>query len=200
MMPASPPAVVVATGDALVVVDVQNDFLPGGALAVPKGDAAVPALNRYLSWWRDKGLPVYATRDWHPAEHCSFRAHGGPWPVHCVAGTRGAEFAPSLDLPNDAIVISKGASRERDAYSGFDGTDLHERLRRAGIRRVFVGGLATDYCVLATVKDALRLGYAVYVLGDAIQAVNVRRDDGAKAEAEMARAGAVNIRYEQIGS
>lgn len=199
-MPASESRVTVRTGDALVVVDVQNDFLPGGALAVPKGDAVVPALNRYLSRWGGKGLPVYATRDWHPPEHCSFQARGGPWPVHCVAGTRGAEFAPGLEIPKDAIVISKGASRDRDAYSGFDGTDLHERLQAAGIRRVFVGGLATDYCVLATVKDALRLGYAVYVLDDAIEAVNVRPDDGAKARAEMAREGAVTIRFEQIGS
>jgi nicotinamidase/pyrazinamidase len=117
-----------------------------------------------------------------------------------VAGTRGAEFAPGLALPDDAVVISKGDSRDRDAYSGFDGTDLHERLQRAGVRRVFVGGLATDYCVAATVKDAVTLGYAVYVLADAIQAVDVHPGDGQRAEAEMAKAGAVQIRYEQIAS
>jgi nicotinamidase/pyrazinamidase len=190
----------VQTGDALVVVDVQNDFLPGGALAVPQGAAVVPALNRYLAAWRARGLPVFATRDRHPAEHCSFHARGGPWPVHCVAGTPGADFAPGLDLPNDAVVVSKGESRDRDAYSGFDGTDLHERLQRAGIRRLFVGGLATDYCVLATVRDAVRLGYTVRVLADAIEAVDVHPGDGQRAEAEMAGAGvgAVPIRYGQI--
>jgi nicotinamidase/pyrazinamidase len=181
------------------VVDVQNVFLPGGALAVPKGDTVVPALNRYLAVWRARGLPLFATRDRHPAEHCSFQARGGQWPAHCVAGTTGAEFASSLALPKDAVVISKGESRDRDAYSGFDGTDLHERLQRAGIRRVFVGGLATDYCVLATVRDAVRLGYAVRVLADAVQAVDAHPGDGQRAEAEMARAGAVPIRYEQIG-
>ncbi|MFZ5862464.1 MAG: nicotinamidase [Nitrospirota bacterium] len=191
---------VARTGDALIVVDVQNDFLPGGALAVPKGDAVAPALNRYLAAWRARGAPVFATRDWHPADHCSFQERGGPWPVHCVAGTRGAEFAPGLDLSNDAVVASKGDSRDRDAYSGFDGTDLHERLQRAGIRRVFVGGLATDYCVLATVNDAVRLGYAVYVLVDAIAAVNANPGDGQRAEAEMARAGAATVRYEQLAS
>jgi nicotinamidase/pyrazinamidase len=191
---------VVQTGDALVVVDVQNDFLPGGALAVAKGDAVVPALNRYLARWREKGLPVFATRDWHPADHCSFQERGGPWPAHCVAGTRGAEFAPGLVVPIDAVVISKGDARDRDAYSGFEGTDLHERLRRAGVRRVFVGGLATDYCVLATVKDAVRLGYTVFVLVDAIQAVDVHAGDGLRAEAEMAKAGAAPIRYEDIAS
>ncbi len=199
-MPASTTAVVVRPGDALVVVDVQNDFLPGGALAVPKGNAVVPALNRYLARWREKGLPVFATRDWHPAEHCSFLARGGPWPAHCEAGTRGAEFASGLDLPDDAVVISKGDSPDRDAYSGFEGTDLHQRLQRAGIRRVFVGGLATDYCVLATVKDAVRLGYTVFVLADAIQTVDVHPGDGLRAEAEMAKAGAVDIRYDQIAS
>jgi nicotinamidase/pyrazinamidase len=117
-----------------------------------------------------------------------------------VAGTRGAEFARGLDLPNDAVVVSKGESRDCDAYSGFDGTDLHERLRRSGIRRVFVGGLATDYCILATVKDAVRLGYAVFVLADAIRAVDVHPGDGLRAEAEMVKAGAVPIRYAQVAS
>lgn len=185
--------------DALLVVDVQNDFLPGGALAVPGGDAVVPALNRYLARWRERGLPVFATRDRHPAAHCSFRERGGPWPPHCVAGTAGAEFAPGLVLPPDAAVISKGESPDRDAYSGFDGTDLHERLQRAGIRRVFVGGLATDYCVLATVRDAVRLGYAVRLLADAVKAVDVHAGDGRRAEEEMTALGAVHIRFEQIG-
>ena len=185
-------------GDALLVVDVQRDFLPGGSLAVPSGDAVIPALNRYLALWRTRRLPVFATRDWHPAHHASFREQGGPWPPHCVAGTPGAAFDPALDLPPDAVVISKGDAADRDAYSGFQGTTLHERLRAAGVRRVFVGGLATDYCVLATVRDAEALGYGVRLLTDAIKAVDVHPGDGRRAEEEMLRLGAEPVRYERI--
>jgi len=177
-------------GDALLIVDVQNDFLPGGNLAVPHGDEVVPALNRAIGAFEAQGLPVYATRDWHPERHCSFRAQGGPWPPHCVAHTRGAEFAPALRLPPAATVISKATSADRDAYSGFEGTDLDRRLRAAGVRRLFVGGLATDYCVLNTVRDALQLGYEVQLLTDAIRAVDVQPGDGQRAEAEMTSLGA----------
>jgi nicotinamidase/pyrazinamidase len=178
------------TGDALLVVDVQNDFLPGGSLAVPGGDEVVPALNWYLQIFAAHGLPVYATRDWHPQQHCSFRKQGGPWPPHCVAGTRGAQFAAALQLPPDAVIVSKATTVEKDAYSGFEGTGLDSQLRAADIRRIYIGGLATDYCVLNTVRDALRLGYQVLLLGDAIRAVDVRPGDGMRAEAEMARLGA----------
>lgn len=177
-------------GDALLLVDVQNDFLPGGSLAVPRGDEVVPVLNRAIAAFEAQQLPVYATRDWHPERHCSFRAQGGPWPPHCVAHTRGAEFAPTLRLPPAASVISKATSADRDAYSGFDDTDLDSRLRAAGIRRLFIGGLATDYCVLNTVRDALRLGYEVMLLTDAVRAVEVQPGDGRRAEDEMARLGA----------
>lgn len=180
-------------GDALLVVDVQNDFLPGGSLAVPHGDRVVPALNRYIGAFEAQHLPVYATRDWHPERHCSFRAQGGPWPPHCVAHTRGAEFAAALSLPPAATMISKATSADRDAYSGFEGTDLDRRLRAAGVRRLFVGGLATDYCVLNTVRDALQLGYEVLLLTDAIRAVDVQPGDGQRAEAEMTRLGALRI-------
>lgn len=189
---------VIKPGDALVVVDVQNDFLPGGSLAVPQGDAVVPALNRYLAVWRDRGLPVFATRDWHPPDHCSFREQGGPWPPHCVAGTAGAAFAADLELPSDGVLISKGQQPDRDAYSGFEGTDLDAELRRAGVHRLFVGGLATDYCVLSTVRDARKLGYTVFLLTDAIRAVDVRPGDGRRAEAEMIKLGAVPIQYDQL--
>jgi nicotinamidase/pyrazinamidase len=178
------------TDDALIIVDVQNDFLPGGSLAVPHGEEVVPALNRYIRIFQEKGLPVFATRDWHPSDHCSFKAQGGIWPPHCIRGTRGAEFPPDLRLPGDAVIISKAVTLEKDAYSGFEGTDLHDRAQALGLKRLFVGGLATDYCVLNTVKDALSLGYEVYLLADAIRAVNVQPDDGEKAGDEMIRLGA----------
>jgi nicotinamidase/pyrazinamidase len=139
---------------------------------------------------RSRGLPVFATRDWHPANHCSFRERGGPWPPHCIARTAGAEFAPGLALPPGAVIVSKATAPNQDAYSGFEGTDLDSRLRAREVRRVFVGGLATDYCVLNTVRDALKNGYEVIVLADAIRAVNVQPDDGRKAEEEMVRLGA----------
>jgi len=174
--------------DALLVVDVQKDFLPGGALAVPGGDAVVPVLNRYLETFRRRGLPVFATRDWHPPDHCSFRERGGPWPAHCIAGTPGAEFAPELELPPEAEIVSKATEPKREAYSGFEGTDLETRLKRRGVRRLFVGGLATEYCVLNTVRDAIRRGFEVFLLTDAIRAVNP--EDGRKALEEMRRLGA----------
>ena len=177
-------------GDALLVVDVQNDFLPGGNLAVPRGDEVVPVLNRCIALFSGKKLPTYASRDWHPANHCSFRAQGGPWPPHCMADTHGAEFAANLELPADAVIISKADTPEKDAYSAFGGTDLGLCLKAVGVRRLFVGGLATDYCVLNTVKDALALGYAVVLLTDAVRAVEVTPGDGERALAEMLRLGA----------
>ncbi len=189
-----------APGDALLVIDVQNDFIPGGSLAVPRGDEVVPALNRCIAAFSAAGLPVVATRDWHPADHCSFAARGGPWPVHCVAGTRGAEFVRGLALPAAATVISKDTERDRNTYSGFADTDLAQRLRAMGARRLFVGGLATDYCVLNTVKDALALGFEVRLLTDAIRAVDVHPGDGAKAQAEMIRLGAKPATLEALGA
>lgn len=188
----SPEAIPLQPGDALVLVDVQNDFLPGGSLAVPEGDQILEPINRWLARFSAAGLPVFATRDWHPPEHCSFAARGGPWPPHCVAGTRGAEFAPGLQLRGGSplTVIDKGTNPEADAYSGFQGTDLHNRLQEAATRRLFVGGLATDYCVLNTVIDACRLGYEVVLLESAIRPVEVHPGDGARATAAMIQAGA----------
>ncbi len=190
----------VGAGDALIVVDVQNDFLPGGSLAVPEGDAVVPVLNRYLAEFAARELPVYATRDWHPANHCSFKARGGPWPPHCVAESPGAQFAALLRFPSGTLVISKATQPDKDAYSGFEGTDLDANLRARKIKRLFIGGLATDYCVLNTVRDALSLGHEVYLLADAIRAVNVKPDDGRKAEAEMQRLGAKPITLADLGT
>ncbi|MBI4510981.1 MAG: isochorismatase family protein [Deltaproteobacteria bacterium] len=180
-------------GDALVVVDVQNDFLPGGSLAVPHGDEVIAALNRAIDVFVARGQPVFATRDWHPPNQCSFRARGGPWPPHCVQGTPGASFAPGLRLQSGTQVVSKGTDPERDAYSGFQGTDLADRLRAVSAKHLFVGGLATDYCVLNTVKDALDRDFAVSVLVDAVRAVDVNPGDGVRALDETRRWGAIFV-------
>jgi len=180
-----------STRSALIIVDVQNDFLPGGRLAVPHGDEVIPILNRYIAGFLGENFPIFVTRDWHPPNHCSFQAQGGPWPVHCVIDTEGAEFARPLRIPASAIVISKGTAPDREAYSGFEGTELEGRLREASVGCLYVGGLATDYCVLNTVKDGLQKGFKVTLLTDAIRAVNVQPTDGRQAEEEMRRLGAV---------
>jgi nicotinamidase/pyrazinamidase len=184
--------------DALVVVDMQNDFLPGGALAVPRGDEVVPILNDYIAEFAEKRLPIFATRDWHPENHCSFKGRGGSWPRHCVRGTLGAEFSSDLHLLDSTIVISKATAPQQEAYSGFEGTELGEKLRDRNVQRLFVGGLATDYCVLNTVKDALRRRFQVVLLQDAIRAVNIQPDDGANAEREMLQLGAIPLRRAEV--
>ncbi len=188
----------IGKGDALLIVDVQRDFLPGGKLAVPEGDAVVPVLNRYLELADEKALPVIASRDWHPPKHCSFRDQGGSWPEHCVRDTPGAAFAQDLALPAGVEVVSKATREDAEQYSDFDGTGLADRLRAGGIKRLLIGGLATDYCILHTVRDALKAGFAVLLLRDAIRAVNVKPGDGARAEDEMRRAGAVPVTYDEL--
>lgn len=187
-------------GDALIIVDVQNDFLPGGALAVPDGDAVLPLLNSYIAAFQKHELPIYATRDWHTPDHCSFQAQGGIWPPHCVAGTLGADFAPQLKLPeaDQFVIISKATQPDKDAYSGFEGTDLAEWLHKEKVQRLFIGGLATDYCVLNTVRDALTHGFKVILLEDAIRAVNRQPDDGVKAVQEMHQRGAVSVNLTEL--
>jgi nicotinamidase/pyrazinamidase len=177
-------------GDALVIVDVQYDFLPGGALAVPESDQILAILNGYIAIFEKRGLPIYMTRDWHPANHCSFKEYGGPWPAHCVADTRGAAFSEDLKFGSPTTVISKATTPERECYSDFGTTNFEADLRATGVARLFVGGLATDYCVLNTVRDALALGFTTFLLRDAIRAVNVQPEDGQKAEQEMIRLGA----------
>jgi nicotinamidase/pyrazinamidase len=186
--------------DALIVVDVQNDFLPGGSLAVPQGDAVVPVLNDVIAEFEQRGLPIFATRDWHPENHCSFHAQGGPWPPHCVAGTEGAAFSPALSLPASAAIVSKATTADKDAYSGFAGTELDRLLRLAGVNRVFVGGLATDYCVLNTVRDARSCGYDVVLLLDAVRAVELNPGDSDKAIAEMKQLGANAVRWQPVAA
>ena len=187
-------------GDALVVVDGQNDFLPGGALGIRGGDEILPALNRCLERFRDLGLPIFATRDWHPPDHCSFAPQGGPWTVHCVAGTPGAEFAPGLKLPPGTGIIDKATRPDREAYSTLEGTGLERKLRAAGVGRLFIGGLATDYCVLNTVRDAVRIGFEIVVLADAVRAVDVKAGDGKRAIEEMRRLGAQFVEAGQVAA
>jgi nicotinamidase/pyrazinamidase len=186
-------------GDALLVIDVQEDFVTG-ALAVPGAHAIIPAINRYIREFRRRGLPVVATRDWHPLGHVSFRERGGPWPAHCVQGLPGAQFAAGLALGPETHVVSKACDADRDAYSGFEQTQLDIWLRGRGVHRLFACGLATDYCVLRTVLDAARLGYDILVLADAIRAVNVKPDDGLEAVRAMRAAGAVVLEMPDIES
>lgn len=185
-------------GDALIVVDLQNDFLPGGALAVPEGDAVIEPLNAWIARFADEALPVVATRDWHPPNHCSFAAQGGSWPPHCIQGTPGAELTDALELPDDAELVSKADQPDRDAYSGFERTGLRDRLEGMGVRRVFVGGLATDYCVLNTVKDALRAGFETFLLTDAVRGVEVQPGDTERALEEMRLGGAQSVSLDDL--
>lgn len=178
--------------DALLLVDVQNDFCPGGALAVTDGDAVVPVLNDWIAAAIQGGALVFASRDWHPADHLSFAEQGGPWPPHCVKDTPGAAFHPDLELPDDAAVVSKADQADREAYSAFDSGELGEKLGAAGVRRLWVGGLATDYCVKASVLDAVEVsGLEVHVITDAIRAVDVAPSDGEAALKAMREAGAI---------
>jgi nicotinamidase/pyrazinamidase len=180
----------IGAGDALIVVDMQKDFLPDGALGVAEGDVIVPIVNACVLQFQARALPIFFSRDWHPADHCSFKAHGGPWPPHCVADTEGASFAAGLTIPWEASIVSKATTRERDAYSAFQDTDLVARLRSLGVNRVFVCGLATDYCVRATAEAALAAGFATHVLTDAVRAVNLQTNDGDAALVALRERGA----------
>src|SRR5262245_30054404 len=182
-------------GSALLVVDVQNDFCPGGALAVPRGDRVVLALNRYITSALHDGAPIYASRDWHPPITTHFVSQGGPWPPHCVRDTRGAEFHPNLALPSQTIVITKGESTDKPGYSAFEGRTpegqpLLADLQLRQITHLYVGGLATDYCVKHSVLDARAAGLQVTVLEDAIAGVDLQPGDSTTAIAEMQKAGA----------
>jgi nicotinamidase/pyrazinamidase len=171
--------------DALIVVDPQNDFCPGGSLAVPHGDEVFTVVNRAMPRFRH----VLATQDWHPPEHRYFQQFGGPWPYHCLQGTPGAEFHPALDAGRIQEVVRKGTDPQLDGYSGFAGTDLADRLHRRNVERIFVAGLATDYCVKATSIEAVAEGFEPYVLTDGIRPVEVQAGDGERALQAMADAG-----------
>jgi nicotinamidase/pyrazinamidase len=175
-------------GDALIVVDVQEDFCPGGALPIERGDEVVPILNRWISAAVDARVPVVASRDWHPEHHMSFAESGGEWPVHCVQDSAGARMHHDLKLPASAILVTKGAHLDRDQYSAFDGTELAADLRKRGVTRVWIGGLAEDVCVRATVLDARQEGFETIVIADGTRPVT--REGGARADEEMRQAGA----------
>jgi nicotinamidase/pyrazinamidase len=186
---------------ALLVIDVQTDFCRGGSLAVADGDAVVPPLNKAIRLFSARGLPVIASRDWHPPTSVHFASGGGLWPSHCVIGTPGAAFHPDLQLPAESLILSKGMDPEEDAYSDFqgetgDGERFPALLSRLGIRHLVVGGLATDYCVKASVLDALDAGLSVTLLTDAVRGVNLQPDDAAKALAAMRAKGA---RFATVG-
>ncbi|GLI39721.1 bifunctional nicotinamidase/pyrazinamidase [Geobacter hydrogenophilus] len=188
---------------ALLIVDVQNDFCPGGSLPVPEGDRVVPLFNRYIELFRERKLPIIASRDWHPAITSHFRDFGGIWPVHCVQGSEGARFHPDLALPDDAIVISKGQDPAQDAYSAFqattgNGVPFLQLLKELGITKLFVGGLATDYCVKESVLDGLRHSLAVILLEDAVRGVDLTPGDSARAIENMVVAGAVRMNFSRL--
>jgi len=192
-------AIVLGQGDALLIVDLQVDFLPGGSLGVPHGDAVIAPINRLIALYQGRGLPIYASRDWHPELHCSFTAQGGPWPPHCVAGTAGASFSSGLNLPDDVIVVSKADTPDADAYSAINGTGLGQAMHALGIRRVAVCGLATDYCVLNTVLDGLEQDIEILIVAEAVRAVDVAPGDGDRAMTRMLLAGAVPVRLSGAG-
>jgi nicotinamidase/pyrazinamidase len=175
-------------GDGLLIIDVQRDFCPGGRLAIESGDRIIPALNFWMEEARIRGVPIYASRDWHPKRHMSFGEQGGQWPPHCIQDSEGAEFHPALNLPADAVVITKGTRFDHDQNSAFDETGLGVQLKRDGVQRIFVGGLALDVCVLATVIDARREGFDVVVIEDATRPVNDA--GGREALAEIRKSGA----------
>ncbi|UFS72840.1 isochorismatase family protein [Geomonas sp. RF6] len=188
---------------ALIVVDVQVDFCPGGALSVPEGDRIVPVLNSYITLFAERGCPIFATRDWHPQRTSHFREFGGVWPIHCVQESEGARFHPDLVLPPGTIVISKGHTPWEDGYSALqgvteNGTPLPMLLQRMELDRIYLGGLATDYCVKETTLGALQLGFEVTVLADAIAGIDLKEGDCAAALDAMQMRGARLATLEEV--
>ncbi len=186
----------VSKKSALIIVDMQKDFCEGGALPVKGCSSLIPKINRVLKEFEGDELPVVASRDWHPRNHISFKEMGGPWPPHCIQGTEGARLHPDLKIPSKTIIVSKGYLPDRDAYSAFDGTELHYLLSLKGVRRLFVTGVATEYCVRATAMDALKLGYEVIVLEDCIAPVSPA--NGEKALQELLKEGAILATSDEV--
>lgn len=189
---------------ALLIVDVQNDFCPGGALGVPEGNKIAPFINKYIKIFSKKKLPIFATRDWHPTKTKHFKDFGGVWPVHCIQNTRGAQFHPKLRLPKETILLYKGIYPERDGYSAFEaenerGMSFLSLLKRLGVEEIYISGLAIDYCVKFSACDALRQGFKVRLLMDAVKGVNLRPNDSERAIKEMVKKGAKKITLKDIG-
>ncbi|MEE4134453.1 MAG: bifunctional nicotinamidase/pyrazinamidase [Desulforhopalus sp.] len=190
---------------ALLLVDVQNDFCPGGTLPVPEGDRVIDPLNRAIARSLAAGWPIFASRDWHPPHTSHFVGQGGTWPAHCVQQTSGADFHPGLRLPESVVVVSKGSDPQADGYSAFEavsegGKTLAELLAAAGVEDLLVGGLATDYCVRATVLDALRLGFSVALLEDGVAGVEIKPGDSQRAVEEMRQGGTAVLRVDDLGA
>lgn len=199
------PEIKVASGDVLIITDMQNCFLPGGSLPVTQGDSIIGPLNNVIDVFARAGLPAVFTRDWHPPEHCSFKVRGGPWPTHCVQGTDDAVFSPRLQMPPRPLVISKAVERDKEQYSAYYGRDeagttMADILRAMKPNRIFIGGVATEYCVFNTVLDMLKDGYDVYVFVDGVKPVEVKPDDGQAALETMEKRGARLIRTGQLRS
>jgi nicotinamidase/pyrazinamidase len=180
----------ITNSDALLITDMQKDFLLGGMLPVEGGDEIIPVLNGYIRRFEDANAHLFASRDWHPPNHISFKSQGGPWPPHCIQDTEGAKFSSTLKLPSRIVVISKATNPEHESYSVFDGTSFAHELKMCETKRLFIGGLATDYCVVNTVLDALKLGYETVVLADATLGINVEPGDVDRAFETMIKAGA----------
>ena len=183
---------------ALVLVDIQNDFLPGGSLAVRGGDSIIGNVNALVKEFSGKGRLVVLTRDWHPSDHWSFAENGGRWPDHCVQDTKGAEFSPDLLVPENAVIISKGTDPKKEAYSGFEGTDLLEVLNRNGAKKLVVCGLATDYCVKGTAEDALRFGFETFVVLDCVKGVDANAGDSERALEHLKSLGSRNMTSKEM--
>jgi len=190
---------------ALLIVDVQNDFCPGGSLGVPEGDKIIPAINKYIKVFSSKKLPIFATRDWHPVRTKHFKDFGGVWPVHCIQNTQGSAFHSKLKLPKGAIFLYKGMDPEKDSYSAFqaeelNGTGFLHLLKLLKVNELYICGLATDYCVRFSALDALKHGVKVKVLIDAIKGVDLKEGDSQKAIKEIIRKGAKTIIFKKTGS
>ncbi len=179
--------------DILIIADVQKDFLPGGALGIKESDQIIPVLNDYIDIFKKAKAKIVASRDWHPPNHVSFKDQGGPWPPHCVQETDGAKFSPNLKLPKNVTIVSKATDPAKEAYSVFDGTGLADQLKAQGITRIFIGGLATDYCIVNSVEDAKNAGLASVVLADATCGIDVIPGDVDRAFEKMAANGAVQV-------
>lgn len=183
---------------ALLVVDMQNDFCPGGALAVPEGDQIIPKLNKYIKIFSKNKLPIFASQDWHPVKTRHFKDFGGVWPAHCIQNTKGAAFHPNLKFPKEKILLYKGMDPQEDSYSCFQaqdlsGTSFEKLLHRLAVKELYIGGLATDYCVKSSVLDALKQGFKVKLLTDAVKGVDLKPGDSENAIKKMVKAGAKKI-------